>query len=154
METITHRAKAAEALLSDLQTEIEAYRKASNQIKLQIERGKGHLIPQTASNGARNAVLQLDVATVDAQIQVVDSEDASESARIARRADDALAQALMEMTKQLSWCAMTAYKPEDCYYPVNSYAMEHVQLLIDAGIAEYEGNDPSSQRIRLLHKDL
>lgn len=147
------RASAAVALAEDLRTEIDALYRAAEDIRMQVHRNQGMLVPsQSIINNCGSIGIEMNDATIQNKLVVVDADIAAEDERIRRYADPLMAQALLDLTSELSAAHAHAGRPDLCFVDASRFGEDSVQLLVDAGIAQREHDDPASSRIRLLLK--
>ena len=121
-------------LKEDLAVEIAGLNHAVGNAQVQYHRGQGLLLAH-ASVTSMEISKEVTADHVEKTHAELDAGLAAEGEMILRTEPDA-AQALLELTERLSVTHSKACTPGECWVDVSGDSVEHVQLLVDAGIAE------------------
>ena len=128
-------ASASTLLKEDLIVEIAGLHQAVGNAQVQYHRGQGILLAQASAAGLLISD-EVNERAIESRHVQLDADLTIECERISRSAGPENVRALLDLTERLGAAHTKACSPGECWVDVSGCAVEHVQMLVDAGIAE------------------
>eukprot|EP00322_Chrysochromulina_rotalis_P026015 CAMPEP_0115866318 /NCGR_PEP_ID=MMETSP0287-20121206/20186_1 /TAXON_ID=412157 /ORGANISM="Chrysochromulina rotalis, Strain UIO044" /LENGTH=151 /DNA_ID=CAMNT_0003320879 /DNA_START=31 /DNA_END=486 /DNA_ORIENTATION=- len=136
-----NREEAAALLIEELRREIAQYTEACASMKMQLHRGQALALPLPVLPRPPSPSTK-DEASCRETLAKLDGMDAMATAIISHHADGAAAAAFSSLIETLTQAHCTKVGPREGYIDVSGFDEGHVEVLIEAGVAErHQTND-------------